>query len=523
MTLHLTTGGGGSTTATTTTSTTSSGSSTVSPSVNLIITTTSYGSGTAVTVPSDTSGVALKISLSDFANPTSYNIQLPLDDTIIASGSWSTSGSTMTIPITGLAEGTFQMLAQVSSNTMSLNSNMVTLSVAPIVTTTITTSTSTTTTSTSSPTANLIITTVSNGSGTAITVTTDTSGVALQISLSDFPNPTSYNIQLPFDDTIIAKGSWSTTSSILTVPITGLAEGTFEMLAQVSSSTVSVNSNMVVLSVAPSVTTTITTTTSTTTTSTVSPSANLIITTVSNGSGTAVTVTTDTSGVALQISLSDFPNPISYSISSASSEGLSIIKSGSWSTSGSTMTIPITGLVQGTFDMFAKVLSTTSSITSNTVTLSVVPNATTSSPIVNLIITTVSNGSGTAVTVTTDTSGVALQISLSDFPNPTSYYIELPLDDTTIASGSWSTTSSILTVPITGLARGTFQMIAGVSSNTMSLNSNMVTLSVAPNVTTTITTTTGTLSPVLEKIAIGAGIASVIGIGIATYFLTRKK
>jgi hypothetical protein len=57
----------------------------------------------------------------------------------------------------------------------------------------------------------------------------------------------------------------------------------------------------------------------------------------------------------------------------------------------------------------------------------------------------------------------------------------------------------------------------------MSLNSNMVTLSVAPNVTTTITTTTGTLSPVLEKIAIGAGIASVIGIGIATYFLTRKK
>jgi len=379
--------------------------------------------------------------------------------------------------------------------------------------TTSTTTTSTTTTSTtssgsstSSPTANLIITTVSNGSGTAVTVTTDTSGVALQISLSDFPNPISYNIQLPFDDTIIAKGNWSTTSSILTVPITGLAEGTFEMLAQVSSTTSSLNSNMVVLSVVPSI---------------VSPTANLIITTVSNGSGTAVTVTTDTSGVALQISLSAFPNPTSYSILSVTSEGLSVITSGSWSTSNSTMTIPITGLTQGTFNMFARVSSTTSSITSNTVTLSVVPSVVV--PSVNLIITTVSNGSGTAVTVTTDTSGVALQISLSAFPNPTSYSIQLPLDNTTIASGSWSTTSTTLTVPITGLAEGTFQMLAQVSSNTMSLSSNMVTLSVAPNITTTITSTTGTLFPVLEKVAIGAGIASVIGIGIATYFLTRKK
>jgi len=85
-----------------------------------------------------------------------------------------------------------------------------------------------------------------------------------------------------------------------------------------------------------------------------------------------------------------------------------------------------------------------------------------------------------------------------------------------------------MTIPITGLAEGTFQMLAQVSSNTMSLDSNMVTLSVVPSITTTITTTTittttGTLFPVLEKIAIGAGIASVIGIGIATYFLTRKK
>jgi len=145
----------------------------------------------------------------------------------------------------------------------------------------------------------------------------------------------------------------------------------------------------------------------------------------------------------------------------------------------------------------------------------------TSSPTANLIITTVSNGSGTAVTVTTDTSGVALQISLSDFPNPISFNILLPLDDTTIASGSWSTTSSILTIPITGLAEGTFQMLAQVSSNTVSVNSNMVTLSVVPSITTTITTTTGTGFPVLEKIVIGSGIVLVIGT-IATYFIFQR-
>jgi hypothetical protein len=399
-------------------------------------------------------------------------------------------------------------------------------------TSTTTTSTTSSGSSTVSPSVNLIITTTSYGSGTAITVPNDTSGVALQISLSDFPNPTSYSIWSASSEglSIITSGSWSTSNSTMTIPITGLVQGTFDMFAKVSSTTSSITSNTVTLSVAPSVTTTITTTTSTTTTSTSSPTANLIITTVSNGSGTAVTVTTDTSGVALQISLSDFPNPTSYSIWSVSSEGSSIITSHSWSTTSSILTIPITSLVQGTFTMFARVSSTTSSITSNPVTLTVVPSVLV--PNVNLIITTVSNGSGTAIAVTTDTSGVALQISLSAFPNPTSYSIQLPLDNTTITSGSWSTTSSTMTIPITGLAEGIFQIIAQVSSNTMSLDSNPVTLAVAPSVTTTITTTTstttittttGTLFPVLEKIAIGAGIASVIGVGIATYFLTRKK
>ena len=166
------------------------------------------------------------------------------------------------------------------------------------------------------------------------------------------------------------------------------------------------------------------------------------------------------------------------------------------------------------------------STTSTTTTSTTSSGSSTVSPSVNLIITTTSYGSGTAVTVTTDTSGVALQISLSDFSNPISYNIQLPLDDTIIASGSWSTTSSILTIPITGLAEGTFQMLAQVSSNTMSVNSNMVTLSVVPSITTTITTTTGTGFPVLEKIVIGSGIALVIAMGImgiATYFLPRKK
>ena len=171
MTLSLTTGGsgGGSTTSTTTTSTTSSSSSTVSPSVNLIITTTSYGSGTSVTVPNDTSGVALQISLSDFPNPTSYSIWSASSEglSILTSGSWSTLSSTMTIPITGLAEGTFQMLAQVSSNTMSLSSNPVTLAVAPIVTTTITTTTSTTTITTTTGTLFPVLEKIAIGAGIA--------------------------------------------------------------------------------------------------------------------------------------------------------------------------------------------------------------------------------------------------------------------------------------------------------------------------------------------------------------------